>query len=607
MTRKHFPLDDFETLRRKAKQQLAKHPPQIPDLADDPMRLLEELQIQYIELQMQNDQLREAQNQLAETTESYEQLYQKYQILFDFAPIGYLLVNRQGAIREANLTAATLLKTPRNQLAGRPLAAFVHAEAQDRYFLEVLRRIEEKLPCSTSIDMVAADGRCFPAHIQSQPNDSAVNGVNGTRLAFVDISREMALHRDLSLINTCLEIAAQATGLYPLLDKFAAAIQSYAACEAVGIRLLQSNGRIPYRSCQGFSQHFLESASQLVLGTDQGMCMDVMTERTSVDKPCFTAWGSFFTNASSQWLAAAPTDRSEATCHACHAEGYESLALVPVRCNQRIAGLIHVADQRENRLLPDVLHMIESAAQRLGTSMERLNIQAELDRTVDDLRHLTIKLLQAQEDEQRRIAMELHDQTGQDLNVLKLRAIQLHSHLLEEEPDMAGKCHNLELFIDKIIEDVRRLSHGLSPAALDVLGLSAAVNAMLADYADHMDWDITSEVDALEEITELTVQIAVYRIIQEALQNVYKHANAKTVAVRAYRQADGLVIEISDDGKGFDYSSIQRGENQPRGLGLSAMQLRARMIGGRLEYASLPGEGAEIRLELPLNCLKELS
>ena len=530
----------------------------------------------------------------------YKHLYRKYQTLFDFAPAGYLLVDRRGTILEANLTAASLLRTARSELPGREMTAFIRPASRSRIHRELRCCMNGERHCDTRVEMVAADGHCFMVHLQSQPEGDVAATDDSLCLCFTDISRETALNKDLALMNTCLEITATATGMQPMIDAFVLAIQDYSACEAVGIRLLQPDGSIPYQAYRGFSHRFYESESPLVLGTDQCMCIDVMAGSTSPDKPFFTPWGSFFTNASSRLLASVPREQLGRTRNVCNAEGYESVALIPVRCGRRIAGLIHVADRGENRLPADVLLMLESSAQRLGLAMERLEIQTELDQKLADLHHLSIKLIQAQEDEQRRIAMELHDQTGQDLSVLKLRAMEIFSHLSDPAPELTGKCRKLESFIDKVIEDVRRLSHGLSPAALDVLGLTAAVGAMITDYARLVNWNITSEVAALDEITDPTAQIAVYRILQEALHNIYKHADAEKVSIHCHRQTDRLLVEIIDDGKGFDYRSARNDKDRPGGLGLAAMRLRARMIGARLEHTSRPGGGTQVRLDLPL-------
>jgi PAS domain S-box-containing protein len=564
------------------------------------LRAPQDLQVRTEAEQELRRQLLKTQDQLAKAEAGYRDLRHKYQALFDFTPTGYLLVNQRGVIREANRTAATLLQTPIHELAGQPLTRYIHPDYRSQLEIEVSCLPGAEHPHRKNVVMMGSDGSTFAAHFQGRPCRSASTEDSGTHVCFIDISRETALTKDLTLMIACMEIAAAASSRQPLLEGYVAAIKSYAECDAVGIRLLEPDGGIPYRAYEGFSRQFYERESPLVLHEDQCMCIEVVKGRTPPGKPFFTAWGSFFTNASSRLLATFPPGQLGQTRNVCNEQGYESVALVPIRSGDRIAGLIHVADRREDRLPTGILNMLEKAAQRLGMALDRLAIQKELDRSLAEQRYLAIKLIQAQEDEQRRLAMELHDQTGQDLSVLKLRAIDIHHRLLACIPEMAGKCDQMEAFIDKIIEDVRRMAHGLSPAALDILGLAAAVKALITDYATHVNWQIKADLTALDEIPDMTAQIAVYRIIQEALHNIFKHASAGTVCVQARCLEDHLIIDISDDGCGFDLPASRERTAQSRSLGLAAMRLRARMIGTRLEHTSRPGQGTQIRLDLPL-------
>jgi PAS domain S-box-containing protein len=537
---------------------------------------------------------------------SSEQLYRRYQALFDLSPVGYLIIAPEGTIRDANRTAANLLKTEKRELIGASLENFIHPNDQNRVGL-ALHPPSNGEPIDTDVEVRAADGRRFRAHFQSCPKGKPENIEDDIYLNFVDISRETILNKELALINACLEIAATATARQPLLDAFTNAIKTYTECDAVGIRLVERGGRMPYHACKGFSRRLIEKGNALeAYPAAPNLCSYIIEGHPATGEARFTSWGSFFTNASSRLMATLPPCIFGANCTVCQAYGYESVALIPIHTGTRITGLVHVADRHPGRFPPEAQPMLEKTVQRLGMALDRLYVQNTLDRTIDELHHLSFKLIQAQEDEQRRIAMELHDQTGQDLSVLKLRTMALLDTMQARTPELAGKCVRLEAFIDKIIEDVRRLSQGLSPAALDILGLSTAVRAMLADYADFVDWHMTSEVAALDDITNPAAQIAVYRIIQEALHNTYKHAGARTVAIRSRRQEGRLMIEIGDDGCGFDRSSLQRNDERPRGLGLAAMRLRARMIGARFEYASHPERGTQIRLDLPLDRRKDI-
>jgi PAS domain S-box-containing protein len=227
---------------------------------------------------------------------------------------------------------------------------------------------------------------------------------------------------------------------------------------------------------------------------------------------------------------------------------------------------------------------------------------SERKRTEDTLRFLSSRLLASQEEEQRRIAMELHDQTGQDLNVLKLHLASLRNRLRKDQGDLKEEYGKILTFTDGIIEDVRRLAHGLSPSQLQVLGLSAALRAMIRNFSEKTGIPIQFDVDALDKAFPANTQIVLYRIFQEALTNIYKHARAKTVRIMASHRDDAISIEIQDDGRGFDPCRYHMSEPaEGRGMGLSALELRAQMIGADLKISSQPGQGAQINLLVPIN------
>lgn len=225
-------------------------------------------------------------------------------------------------------------------------------------------------------------------------------------------------------------------------------------------------------------------------------------------------------------------------------------------------------------------------------------------RAENSLRLLSSRLLTSQEEEQRRIAMELHDQTGQDLNVLKLHLATLQSRLRKDQTELKKEYDKILTFTDGIIEDVRRLAHGLSPSQLEVLGLCAAVKALMQNFSRKTGICVRYDVNALDTVFPQKIQIILYRIFQEALTNIYKHARAETVRIEVTRQGDALSIDIKDDGQGFDPCAYPLSDpaTGQRGMGLSAMELRARMIGADFSISSLPGKGTQLNLLIPLNC-----
>lgn len=213
------------------------------------------------------------------------------------------------------------------------------------------------------------------------------------------------------------------------------------------------------------------------------------------------------------------------------------------------------------------------------------------------VRELSRKIIEAQEAERERISREIHDDLGQSLATLKM-LIQTSIHELETHPDHLPVARDKVVqSLDRIIGKTRRLSHGLRPSTLDVLGLSTSLLSLVNDVRDTnpgMTIDVTTcDIDNLEFEGEV---INLFRIIQESLANVVKHARARHAMISVSRHGDRLVVEVSDDGKGFDKRDIER----QGGIGLSTMKERARLLNGTLEITARPGGGARLMVMIPV-------
>ncbi len=215
-----------------------------------------------------------------------------------------------------------------------------------------------------------------------------------------------------------------------------------------------------------------------------------------------------------------------------------------------------------------------------------------------ELRYLSSQLLMAQESERRRISRELHDELGQSLALLKLQ-LSLTKKKLPE-----GLHHQYEEqmhSIDQIIENVRRLSRDLRPAALDDLGFSAALQWLVRNFEKNFSVKITLDAPDIDPVLPHDAQIMIYRVFQEALTNVGKHAGAKNVSVSIKRQEDQVFFVVKDDGKGFDLTKALTNHPLERGLGLSTMEERIRMLKGSLTLWSQEGAGTRISFTIPIS------
>ena len=216
------------------------------------------------------------------------------------------------------------------------------------------------------------------------------------------------------------------------------------------------------------------------------------------------------------------------------------------------------------------------------------------------LRFLTSQLLTAQERERKRISMELHDELGQSLAVLKLQVRAIERGLGDARPDLKMECRELLDYLDGVIDNVRRLSRDLSPAILEDLGLQSALKYLINGVSKHYSVSHSFEVEDLDQLFTSDAQIIIYRIFQECLTNISKHADASEVSI-AIRKKGGLVsIVLEDNGAGFDPAQTSTRRLAGRGLGLAALNERARMLGGSLEIRSQPGAGTKVTCVIPI-------
>jgi signal transduction histidine kinase len=228
---------------------------------------------------------------------------------------------------------------------------------------------------------------------------------------------------------------------------------------------------------------------------------------------------------------------------------------------------------------------------RLAESMsERAAIAVDLSRRVS--RDAIRRVVEAQELERARLARELHDETGQALT-----SILLGLHALERTVESVDAYDALAVVRELVVNtlhDVRRLAVELRPAALDDFGLAPAIERLVAIHRQDAAVTIDLGIQLGDERLPADVETTMYRIVQEALTNVAKHANAKRISVLATRSAGSAVLVIEDDGGGFDPSDATSG------LGLSGMRERVALVGGRLKVEAGIGSGTTIVAEIPL-------
>ena len=257
---------------------------------------------------------------------------------------------------------------------------------------------------------------------------------------------------------------------------------------------------------------------------------------------------------------------------------------VPLIARDRAIGVIEIHDKEgpDARFSHDDFRLAETFAARAAVAVELSQRMAR-----DALR----RVVQAQELERQRIARELHDETGQALT-----SILLGLKPLEETADDATRAALADLreHVVRALQDVRRLAVELRPAVLDDFGLVPALERLAASFAEQgIRVDFHSALGEVRLPGE--VETTLYRVVQESLTNILKHADARNVSVSVARRESGVAAVVEDDGAGFDERTVREGA-----VGLLGMRERLALVEGRLEIESRPGAGTTIVAEVPL-------
>lgn len=208
-----------------------------------------------------------------------------------------------------------------------------------------------------------------------------------------------------------------------------------------------------------------------------------------------------------------------------------------------------------------------------------------------DLEQLSARLVDAQETERRTISRELHDQVGQTLNAVLLDAANLARHIPPDDEIGQGYLNNIRSYANSSVNSIRDISLLLRPSMLDDLGLIPALEWQARETSRRTGIDVRVSAENVDDTLPDAIRTCIYRVVQEALQNVSRHSRASHAKI-GVRQADGVLsLKIEDDGSGFD-------PLRTRGMGLLGMDERVRQMAGRLEVQSKPGDGTTVLVSL---------
>jgi len=233
---------------------------------------------------------------------------------------------------------------------------------------------------------------------------------------------------------------------------------------------------------------------------------------------------------------------------------------------------------------------------------ERKRVETEMRRSREELRNLSAHIQSAREEERGHIAREIHDELGQTLSKLKLDIAWLKKRLLKDQVALEEKADKMSGLVDSTIRTVQRISSELRPGVLDYLGLSAAIEWQAKEFRERTGLRCTIEISPDVGVEDQNIAIAVFRIFQETLTNIMRHAKASRVDVVLKQEASMLLLEVQDNGQGIPEERIFR----PASFGLMGMRERARFLNGRVRITGIPGKGTTVAVRIPLESKENL-
>jgi PAS domain S-box-containing protein len=227
---------------------------------------------------------------------------------------------------------------------------------------------------------------------------------------------------------------------------------------------------------------------------------------------------------------------------------------------------------------------------------ERKKNERELNKLNLELRNLSSHLQSVREKERAQISREVHDELGQALVALKMDACWIKENLRNDQTDVIKTADSMLLHLEDTLQKVKWLSVGLRPRLLDDIGLAAAIRWLAQEFQKVTSIDFSLDIELDDRKYDPECSTAVYRIVQESLSNVYRHAKATHVEISLNRKGDVLQLKISDNGKGITPEQV----NSPTSLGILGMRERAHYFGGKVTINGHPGKGTRLTVSIPL-------
>lgn len=483
----------------------------------------------------------------------------------------------------------------------------------------------------------------------------------------VEIHERRQTERHIKATNILLKLSVKKSSRKEYLDSVVKLISDWSSCCCVGIRVLNIYGSIPFESYTGYSQEFWESENWLSVKEHQCACIRVIQERPEPqDLQAMTPEGSFRCDNTIKFFGALSEKEKGRFRGVCLQSGFISLAIIPIRHKGAVVGAVHLADKKEGMVPLKTVEFIESISPLIGETVYRFSTEEELSKyqyhleelveertamlkaateklqqeiiertkmeealrkahceleirvkertaelekvneelmqSYEQLRKLSAHLQSVREEERTNIAREIHDELGQVLTALKIDVSML-SNKLYPDRKLLEKTESIIKRIDETIQSVKRICTELRPTILDHFGLSAAIEWHVEEFESRTGIKCNVSFEPRKIVLDQDLTTSVFRIFQEALTNVARHANATEVRISLKLKDGNIRLEVKDNGKGFKEKQF----SDPKSFGLIGIKERVNFFGGNVKINGIRNKGTTMTVNIPLKKKEELN
>ncbi len=542
------------------------------DRDNDLERLIDELKTCQLELETQNQELRQTHDSLRDTRQRYQDLYEN-------APVSYFIFDPAGMIQDVNTNALGLLGYDRTRLVNQMFKQFIAPDFQEKFSLHCRDAGKQGTQCRCELVLKKKDGGTFYAQLDTVGIRDGGGSVLQIRSIVSNITerKQMELELERRVRERTDELVRANTRLR----------------EEVQHRIETEK--------QLRQEHSLRRTIEETIPS--GLVLTDLEGRLIYVNPAFCRMAGWEAEELLDSLPPYPYWPQE------EADTRTRALLYNLRNNIRTSGIEQLFVRKDGSRFWGLMFGTE-LQDNDGTIIGRLNsviditrrkkTQEDLQQSRKRLRRLSVKLIEAQEAERKRIAQELHDSIGAGLAAVKF---SLEKKLKEMTDGKLAKTTRLEYIIpllQKVIVEAQRISRNLHPSILDVLGLRPAITSFCREYQTvYCSIQVQHDLEMEEEHIPPELHILLYRLVQESLNNIAKHSGADRVEIALRCVTDQIQLTIRDNGKGFDPDALRKQNADRRGLGLDGMKERTELSGGRFEIDSRIGEGTLIQATWP--------